>query len=146
LHGASGTMYDRAFWYPKAGFQETHFLESKARSKRCYSFPGACDVDLFSEVEDFFNQHEQGFFYWLTLNTHSPFDQRDVHNNLFDCSQLNMHDISVTCIYFTLHSQFFYFLAELLKKPSMRGVEVVVVGDHIPGIMHKEARDPLFKH
>lgn len=145
MHGASGTMYDRAFWYPKAGFHETHFLESKARSKRCYSFPGACDVELFSEVENFFVSHEKGFFYWLTLNSHVPFDERDIHNHSFDCSKLNVSEQSPTCNYFKLHAQFFYSLAELLKKPAMQGIEILVVGDHMPGIFNKEERERLFK-
>lgn len=146
MHGAAGTMYDRAFWYPKAGFDKTIFLESKFRDQRCYSFPGACDSDLFNEVKDFFGSNRRGFMYWLTLNTHSPFDPRDIHSNLFDCPKFGINTDSPTCYYFQLHAQFFHQLALLLDSPEMQGVNVLVVGDHMPAILNQTHRETLFEY
>ncbi|MCY1376772.1 hypothetical protein D9M69_642890 [compost metagenome] len=74
------------------------------------------------------------FLYWLTLNSHIPYDRRDVANYreglcraVFGATYNEQ-----LCGYQNLHVQFFEHLARLAEDGSMRGVEVVVVGDHAP--------------
>lgn len=134
MHGASGLMYDRARWYPRVGFENMIFFESRAWPRRCYSFPGACDLDMRGEVEKYFAFQGKRFFYWLTLNTHSFYDSRDLSRDFFDCERYGVEGES--CRNFKLQAQFFSGLAELLKSESMKGVEVVVVGDHSPPIFN----------
>ena len=55
-------------------------------------------------------------------------------------SQLSKGDI---CNNMRLETQFFDDLAELIQQPEMKGVEVVVVGDHMPPIMGDV---PLYKN
>lgn len=38
-----------------------------------------------------------------------------------------------------LHAQFFHQLAEVLTRPEMSGVEVLLVGDHAPPILDRDA-------
>ena len=49
------------------------------------------------------------------------------------------------CNYQNLHVQFFEQLAKLVEDKSLRGVEVVVVGDHAPLFNGTESRNQFFK-
>ncbi|MBU1330607.1 MAG: hypothetical protein KKG30_18620 [Gammaproteobacteria bacterium] len=132
MHGATGMMYDRRDWYSGAGFSEDVFFEDMLPERRCYSFPGACDVDLRDRVEGFFRVKGKRFFYWLTLNTHSIYDERDLFVDLVPCSKFNIDPSSESCRNFKLQAQYFSALGELLRSPDMSGVDVLLVGDHEP--------------
>ena len=133
LHGALGGMYDRNIWYPTIGFNETIFRESlilKSGYDECYSFPGLCDRDLFSLAAQKITSSNKIFLYWLTLNSHLPFDKMDVENyrkELCDASYS-----SQLCNYQNLHVQFFEGLASMINEYDLSGTEVLVVGDHPP--------------
>lgn len=135
LHGAPSMMYDRRHWYPRAGFERTTFFEDEIWPRRCHSFPGSCDQDLLPKVEAFFAEPGRRFYYWLTLNSHPPYDPRDIHLDAFDCMAFGIAAGSESCRNLKLQAQFFHGLAQLLASPAMDGVEVIVVGDHSPIIM-----------
>lgn len=141
IHGATGAMYGRRNWYPRLGFEKTVFFENKQWEKRCYSFPGACDEELFSEVTDFFRGDQPAFAYWLTLNSHVPYDKRDLSVDFFDCKSVGVDPSSKACLNFKLHAQFFYYLEKALHKESMKGVRVLVVGDHEPPMIVGDDRE-----
>lgn len=130
LHAATGAMYDRRSWYPKAGFQHMTFHESKEWPRVCYSFPGACDADLLPEVSNAFKINQPLFFYWLTLNSHTPYDKRDILEDHFNCEKFSVDPTTSSCRNFKLQAQFFSNLALLLRKPEMANTHVRVVGDH----------------
>jgi phosphoglycerol transferase MdoB-like AlkP superfamily enzyme len=132
MHGAFSTMYDRNMWYPRAGFQKTIFYESKQWPHRCYSFPGACDADLFAEIKQAFKQTGPVFFYWMTLNTHADYDLRDLKTSRLSCAAIGVDPNTEGCRNLQLQAQFFDHLADVLKSPEMHDVEVIVVGDHAP--------------
>ncbi|SFO70364.1 hypothetical protein SAMN05216601_101230 [Ectopseudomonas composti] len=132
MHGAASVMYDRHNWYPKAGFSHSIFFENRIWPARCYSFPGACDLDMLKEVKTFFSKNGSLFFYWLTLNTHAPYDLRDLRYDVFDCSRFDIAEASESCRNFKLQAQFFDGVAKLLSSSKMKGVEFVIVGDHAP--------------
>lgn len=144
IHGASSTMYDRYKWYPDIGFQQSIFFESRQWPRRCYSFPGACDIDLLGEVESFFIKNGKGFFYWLTLNSHSPYDERDIKFFLFDCEKHAIKSDEV-CRSLKIHAQFFYSLGELLSSQAMKDVDVIIVGDHEPRIFDRDEFEQYFE-
>lgn len=144
IHGAIGLMYDRKDWYPKAGFQEVTFFESKPWPSLCYSFPGACDLDIKNEIPAFFSSSGKRFLYWLTLNTHSLYDKRDLRIDLFDCEKFNIKEASESCRNLELQYQFFHGLSEILKDSRMHGVEVLIVGDHTPIIFNGEEKQINF--
>ncbi|PKO29841.1 MAG: hypothetical protein CVU36_11050 [Betaproteobacteria bacterium HGW-Betaproteobacteria-9] len=134
LHGAFGAMYRRTLWYPVIGFDDLVFREDLPfTGTQCHSFPGYCDRDLLGVVRQKLNQ-DKVFLYWLTLNSHIPYDRRDVANYREELCRAVFGATfnEQLCRYQNLHVQFFEHLAKLAEDEAMRGVEVVVVGDHPP--------------
>ena len=144
VHGALGLMYDRKYWYPRAGFQNLVFRDTQAWKTRCYSFPGVCDVEIAQEISNIFKQSPKSFVYWLTLNTHTNYDLRDVKKDLFDCQQYDISPSSEVCRNLKLQTQFFDTLARLVQQPHMNGVEVILVGDHTPSIINRNDKQAYF--
>lgn len=144
FHGAVGTMYDRVFWYPRAGFSEAVFYDSSQWAQRCYSFPGACDHEVLGKVLDVLNGADQVFVYWLTLNTHAIYDRRDLFYNGFDCERFEVGAETQTCRNLELQAQFFHNLANAVEDGRLSGTRVVVVGDHAPPIFNSDEKDRSF--
>lgn len=136
VHGAHGTMYDRLHWYPVIGFQEKIFKENMPiiTGEQCYSFPGYCDKNLFEVVGHKLAGNDEIFLYWLTLNSHMPYDRRDIFEYRMGlCEDVFGRGYSEgLCNYHNLHVQFFEGLAKLIRNSELSGTEVVVVGDHPP--------------
>lgn len=144
MHAGYSAIYERDFLYPKMGFAQTIFAENYNHLERCSPFNGICDEALFEVVAGEFAKHNKLFYYWLTLTSHSPFSERDVRNPRFDCvaHQVPAGDL---CNNFRLHTQFFDGLAKLLARPEMKGVEVIVVGDHMPPILRRGEIHPYIQ-
>jgi len=136
LHGTSGLLYDRTDWYVKAGFQETLFGEHFIGLPRCRAFNGICDNALVDVIVDKFSSYSQQnlFFYWMTLSSHQPYSEKDIYNRRFKCEAFNMQPKGEICRNTRLETQFLDNIAELIQKPQMKGVEVIIVGDHQPPI------------
>lgn len=144
VHGALGLMYDRKYWYPRAGFQNLVFRDTQQWKTRCYSFPGVCDREVAERISDIFKQSPKSFVYWLTLNTHTNYDLRDVEKDLFDCQKYGIASSSEVCRNLKLQTQFFDTLANLIQQPHMDGVEVFLVGDHTPSIINRNDKQAYF--
>ena len=139
LHGANGKLYDRYSWYKKAGFENIIFSENMLESKRCSAFNGICDDEIFPKIGNYFKEDSARFFYWMTLTSHAPYAEKDIYSKKMDCVKYNITDDEV-CRNMTLQAQFFEGLAKLNKQPEMSGVEVILVGDHLPPIISGVAR------
>lgn len=138
VHGAVGVMYDRIHWYPKAGFDQLVFKESLNWKSQCYSFPGVCDWEIGERyISSAFDSHDKSFVYWLTLNSHSIYDKRDIKQPLFDCAEYLLPENSETCRMLNLHAQFFHDFANTIRTGGLSGVEVIIVGDHPPRMIDK---------
>ncbi|EWS65913.1 Phosphoglycerol transferase, alkaline phosphatase superfamily [Hydrogenophaga sp. T4] len=148
IHGAHGVMYRRLMWYPVVGFDDMVFKEvlPDFESVQCHSFPGYCDQKLFEVILEKLTSNDKTFVYWLTLNSHTPYDERDVVNYRVDVcdSAFEGEYNQQLCNYQNLHVQFFEGLAKLFENQSMHGVEVVVVGDHAP-IFNEESSRQRFE-
>jgi hypothetical protein len=143
IHGAYGGMYRRALWWPQIGLSKTLFKEQIALSQEpCYSFPGHCDRYLFDIVKNKL-EGEKVFVYWLTLNSHMPYDRRDVANFRQDLCGVWLMDKNweQLCNYQNLHTQFFEGLSALIQDQKMKGLEVLVVGDHPPLFNDEDSKD-----
>lgn len=139
LHAASGSMYNRADWYPVIGLQTPVFMpDFPEKAERCFSFPGLCDISLVDHVAHVFSAQQPTFLYWLTLNSHLPYDARDIHNGR-QCPAPAETPVSV-CRYLRISGEFFDALTQLLLRPEMQGTDVVIVGDHTPPFPEAEAR------
>jgi hypothetical protein len=139
IHAADGGMHARQFWYPRAGFDTILFRDTASWRTRCHSFPGACDREIMeSTLPASFEGDDRQFVYWMTLNTHAPYDQRDLWLDAFDCAGYQLPEHGDTCRMSKLHAQFFHQLADVLVQPAMRGAEVFIVGDHSPPILDQQ--------
>ena len=145
IHAASGGMYDRLNWYPKIGFEHSEFYGTIPQDgiRKCKSMPGLCDVDMMEHVFSQIKNEKKIFYYWLTLNSHFPYDERDIFISNSLCSRVNLSEGSQRCRYFLLQQQFFESLANYIKnhKSELAGVQVIVVGDHNPPFFKEEDRD-----
>lgn len=134
VHGAASGLYDRSRWYPLIGFNHVLFKEDFAAARDCKSFSGKCDYDLFEPIADIFVSKQKVFLYWLTLNTHTPYDDY-LFVDGFDCKKFSLKAKGEACLNFKQQYQFFYRLSEYVQDDRMKGVEVYIVGDHAPPIM-----------
>ncbi|PKG36615.1 sulfatase-like hydrolase/transferase [Psychrobacter sp. Sarcosine-3u-12] len=139
LHGANGKLYDRFSWYNKAGFKDVKFSENLFEARRCKAFNGICDDEVFPIIQSYFEKNEPSFFYWMTLTAHATYAQKDIYNKRLDCESYGIKD-NETCRNMMLQAQFFESLAKLNSQPEMKGVEVVLIGDHQPPITNGIAR------
>lgn len=116
----------------------TCILEIPRRGKPLLLIPGICDSEIMNDfIAPIFAKDEKIFMYWLTLNTHTNFDERDIQTDVFDCKKFNLEEGEQLCRMNKLHAQFFSQLAGILAQPAMRGVEIILVGDHSPPILNK---------
>lgn len=143
VHSASSAMYRRNEWYPSIGFTHKYFMHNYPRqAKRCYSFPGLCDVDLAPFVADVLTANEKSFVYWMTLNSHLPYDKRDLQKHpSVDCTAIGLKEGSQRCTHYSLIQELFASLADVLVQPKLQGTEVVLVGDHQPPFFNMTDRD-----
>ena len=125
-------MYHRNSLYHKLGFKKTLFNEQMLGKKRCHSFKGTCDSEIFQLVADEFSGKDKVLVYWLTLTSHYPYDEIDIFNHRFDCAKFNIETNTSICRNIKMQTQFMDLLADLSMQPGMKGVEVLVVGDHMP--------------
>lgn len=144
MHTGFSSIYERGFLYPNMGFKKTIFAEQYNNRKRCSPFNGICDSEMFDVLEQEFASSDKIFFYWLTLTSHSPFSKKDITNPRFDCDKYAIPAGDI-CNNFRLQAQFFDGLGELLAKPEIKGVEVIVVGDHMPPIISRESIHPYIQ-
>jgi len=140
VHGAIGFMYDRQYWYPRAGFQQMLFRDKGLNipDSRCYSFPGNCDSDIAHRIVEQFGNNDKLFLYWLTLNTHAIYDKRDLKTDLFDCTKYNIKSNTAVCRNLKLQKQYFHTLSQVISHPSLSGTRVIVVGDHEPPLIEEK--------
>ncbi|MDX1537680.1 sulfatase-like hydrolase/transferase [Arsukibacterium sp.] len=144
FHAASGVMYDRIYWYAKAGFDSARFFENLSWTRRCYSYPGGCDVELINAVVADVAQPGKRFTYWLTLNSHAIYDERDIVTDQFDCLQFAVESSTQTCRNLKLQAQFFHVLAEQIADNKLAGAKVLIVSDHAPVITNKIEMEKYF--
>ncbi len=139
VHPATKLMYDRYSWYKKAGMDNVLFSEGLKGYKRCHPFNGICDNEIYPKVAETFAKYQQDkiFYYWLTLTSHAPYVAEDLNNPRLDCKKLELPKGDI-CNNLRHITQFLDGLAELVKRPEMKGVEVIAVGDHMPPLMTDE--------
>lgn len=144
VHGAAGALYDRSRWYPLIGFDDVLFKDDFTEARDCKSFSGKCDYDLFDPIADILASKEKVLLYWLTLNTHTPYDDY-LFVDGFDCKKFSLKIKGEACLNFKQQYQFFYRLSEYVQDDRMKGVEVYIVGDHAPPIMSLKDNYSVFE-
>lgn len=142
FHASFAKMYNRKVWYPAVGLQQARFFPKFSNIQHCHSFPGACDFNLIHDISAANKSaKDKSFIYWLTLNTHHPYDEHDILSYAYDCKQPLFDGRQEACRNLNLQHQFFRILADEIKAGGFRDTEIVVVGDHSPPIMLDKYKD-----
>lgn len=142
IHNATNFMYGRDSWYKLAGFKHSWFKENLNISRQCIPFDGVCDWDVLPKLQQLMAHDESVFAYWLTLTAHFYYAESDIHSKRFQCADYGLPK-GDACRNLRHQAQFFDNLAGIISSPEMRGVEVIVVGDHVPPLFGAE--DHVFK-
>lgn len=129
IYGGDDILYSPNYWYPLAGLDTRYFVQDLPEGGECKMFNGRCDVKLTSKVKELILSSDKSFVYWLTLNSHAPYDDY-VFIEGFDCEKVGLKDGSAVCGNYKLHYQFFVALSQMLDDRRLGGLEVYVVGDH----------------
>ena len=93
---------------------------------------------------DILASKEKVLLYWLTLNTHTPYDDY-LFVDGFDCEKFSLKAKGEACLNFKQQYQFFYRLSEYVQDDRMKDVEVYIVGDHAPPIMSLKDNYSVFE-
>lgn len=142
-HGASGLMYDRSYWYPRAGFENVKFYEHFSKAEKCFSFPGKCDKDIIQYILDDLSNSELSFHYWLTLNTHHDYNLKDLSIPTPSCEFFELYN-DAACRNAKLQAQFFYYLNNMLKNLE-KNTLIYIIGDHMPPIIDQNVVEKYFE-
>jgi hypothetical protein len=142
IHNATNLIYGRNSWYKLAGFQEAYFKENLNISRYCIPFEGVCDWDILPVLRQQFTGNEKIFSYWMTLTSHFHYAKSDIHDQRFQCADYDIPE-GDACRNLRHQAQFFDNLAKIVDTPEMRGVEIIVVGDHVPPLFGYQ--DLIFK-
>ena len=144
FHGASGVMYDRELWYPMLGFDDIYFNQSQHWPiRRCYSFSGWCDMELINYVWHSMQNSDKHFTYWLTLNSHFPYSEKDIIlKHLGDeCVSIGLGENTTSgCRNYILEKQLMVRLTEYIEKHPIERLTIVLVGDHKTVFMQEYGR------
>lgn len=145
-HGAAQEMYARNKWYPDIGFTQYNFYPQLKNLERCNSFPGGCDKNIMVEILNIFrNDTSKQFIYWLTLNTHHPYSEKDIEKYSYSCEDVVFNDRQEACRNINLQKQFFDNLANTLKAKNVHELDIYIVGDHMPPLLMDRKKNSFLK-
>ncbi len=141
LHGFSPRMFDRAAWWPVAGFGALRFADdlSARGGRRCAgAFNGICDHDLMAAAVASAGEAPR-FVYALTINTHLPLPKQEVSQALRTlCRTHGVQDAG--CQLLEAQGRSLADIRTQLAGAPTRLSRVVVVGDHSPPFSGAEDR------
>lgn len=140
LHAGRGEYYGRNTWYPLVGFDSLFFFENDEKYGKCYSWEGYCDVFFVKKFIELLKSQEKVFVYWMTLNSHSPYDERDIKIiSTQDCLKFNESPESGICRNYIIVKELFVSLADSIS--NLEDLDIYIVGDHAPPFFSSKERD-----
>lgn len=147
IHGFAGWFFDREHWYAKLGFQNLMFEDQllAAGASKCGGvFSGACDTTvprlILHRLE---HARKPQLVYWMTLNTHLPV----LADSTLKTQRCNSYkpgwadENPQVCRLFVLHHQLADAIDALALDPHLPPTDFVIVGDHMPPFLDREARE-----
>ncbi len=138
-HSFSGKMFQRSLWWKNIGIDTSYFMENilemdkKAESLLNYSTPFSSvnDEQAFSYVNTPTIPGSKKFAYFLTENSHLPYNELNPQKKIHDSVYYNNSQLSDDANYQLQRIQdlLFYFI-----KYSDKNVwsKILIVGDHMP--------------
>lgn len=147
LHAGGSKFYNRYRWYGSAGFTKSFFFGDLNIKKTCTSnWQGYCDITLFDSFFSNLDLRKNSFGYWLTLNSHYPYDTKDLLNkDKSECAQLGLPLDEDVCGNFLLIGEFLSKFSESISQNKKRigNTVFIVVGDHQPYLIGKDTKSFL---
>lgn len=129
IYGGDNYLYSPEYWYPLAGLDKRYFENDLPTGGKCKYNNARCDILLLDKVKELLLSSQKSFVYWLTLNTHAPYNDI-IFIDEFDCNVVGLETGTAVCNNYKLHYQFFTALAKMIEDPQLKGVEFYIVGDH----------------
>lgn len=146
MHSFTSAMFERATWYPNAGFAEWHFMDDllKQGGKQCGGvFPGICDRYVPAMLaERLKHAARPTFLYWLTVNTHLPIPEgqnlQDEHCERF-APELAARWPQI-CRQFMVWHQLDTAMVREIMADDFPDADILLVGDHMPPYFDRNHR------
>jgi len=150
VHGFAATMFNRHVWYPKVGFDR--FIDAEALAadyadklpSQCgLTFRSFCDREVGEIVHQLAVEPTQGrrFTYWLTLNTHVPFEPEAATAHL-DCADGGgPFGEEGVCNLSEMWLEVFQVVERIATDPNLPPTDILIVGDHNTPIFQRAGRD-----
>lgn len=146
-HAGNGDLFSRYDWYPRIGIARSNFRQEIAAlhpgigARTCGSVTiGLCDDDVGALVhkELLRPSENRKFVYWLTLNSHLPYEP--VSNGPLHCDEANAAiPERVPCQLTEIWMGVFDSIASIMADPSVPPVDIVIAGDHNTPIWRRSA-------
>ena len=130
---ASKSIYHVDKFYSAAGIKNKMFLEDAFFDiGRCYSYPAGCDINIIPKVLKVLERNStKDFIYWITSNSHYPYDKRDAKDSRLDCSLVDLlKKREQLCNYTRIQYNFFEHLVSAVDESEIRDIAIILVGDH----------------
>lgn len=144
LHAGERGYYGRGAWYPLVGFEKSFFFENEKKYGECYSWKGYCDIFFSKKFFDSLKDDGKKFVYWMTLNSHAPYDERDVKiTKESECIKLGEKPKTGICNNYRIIKDLFLTIKKDLIL--MDDIDVYIVGDHPPPFFSFQDREGFGK-
>ena len=147
FHGFTGNLFGRNRWWPQLGFNQVLFAEDLASTQgthRCGSmFRGICDHDIAEIIHKRLVElsGERLFIYWVTLNTHFPYDVPRTADSGALCGGLPTLAAHVeACRLARGLGSLFNDIVFVASDSALRPTRFLVVGDHSPPFLSGRER------
>lgn len=149
VHGFSGRMFARTGWYPKIGFDRIVAAEALAAGyadrlpSRCgLTFRGFCDREVGEIVHALATQAAGSprLIYWLTLNTHVPFEPAGTGRH-FDCTAGGVFGDEGVCGLAEMWAEAFEAVRRIAGDPALPATDILIAGDHNTPMFGRSGRN-----
>jgi hypothetical protein len=148
VHGYGSGFYNRRKWWPALGVQQMYFAEQFTELGLPFGgntfFRGAEDTAIgrwiFQRAAS--NPDTREFYYWLTLNTHLPLDERNDNAYASFRSAWKNRSFGGDVIRLTFQvKELFDSIAQQIRSGSGSGnMHILIVGDHAPPFIDPSKR------
>jgi hypothetical protein len=153
VHGFYEGFFDRDIWYPRIGIDTPLFAEQLTRDfagqvpSRCgLTFRGLCDREVAGVVRELLvaEPARRKFVYWLTLNTHMPFNPAEAKPR-FGCeTDGGVFQDRTVCRLAEMWAEVLERVASIAADPRLGDTDILIVGDHNTPFFTRASRN-LFR-
>jgi hypothetical protein len=147
FHPFTGRMFSRSIWWKNLGPKALYFRDNYVKDypddqKNIVNethFPAIKDEAFFDYLNDLTKNSSKKYAYYLTVNSHLPYQQNPIDHNIDSGLDLNKLKLSGEAKYQLIHiKNFIIYVARNIAINKWD--KVVIVGDHTPPFYTKQER------